>query len=111
MLANRLFINAAAGAQQRREEKADRTEEQRLRSTCARRVYSMADAAFGDREEMCFARMALALADMRGLMCELRGLHHVIDALGELNPRRALYSGFVNLTVAPTTSAVRAPQP
>ena len=63
----------------------DETEEQRLRSTCPRRVYSMPDAAFGDREEMCFARMALALADLRGLMCELRGLYHVIDTLEDLS--------------------------
>ena len=65
--------------------RGDETEEQRLRSTCPRRVYSMPDAAFTDREDMCFARMALALADMRGLMCELRGLHHVIDTLEDLS--------------------------
>ena len=65
--------------------RGDETEEQRLRSACPRRVYSMPDAAFGDREDMCFARMALALADLRGLMCELRGLHQVIDALGDLS--------------------------
>ena len=65
--------------------RGDEAEEQRLRSTCPRRVYSMPDAAFTDREDMCFARMALALADLRGLMCELRGLHNVIDALGDLS--------------------------
>ena len=65
--------------------RGDETEEQRLRSTCPRRVYSMPDAAFTDREDMCFARMALALADLRGLMCELRGLHHVIDTLEDLS--------------------------
>lgn len=71
-----LVLEARAGG--------DKTEERRLRDACPRKVYSMLNVEFADREEMCFARMALACADLRALSGELQMLQNLIDSLDQI---------------------------